>query len=136
MSKAKSIPFVHPDGICESNDVGAGTRIWAFAHVLPGARIGSDCNICDHVFVENDVIVGDRVTVKCGVQLWDGVQLEDDVFVGPNVTFSNDPFPRSKARPARFATTTCVRVHRSERMPPSCPVWRSDRSPWSAPGPS
>ncbi len=85
--------------------MGAGTRVWAFAHVLPAAKIGRDCNICDHVFIENDVTLGDRVTVKCGVQVWDGVYLEDDVFVGPNVTFSNDPFPRSKARPARFATT-------------------------------
>ena len=105
MSKPESTPFVHPHGICESKSVGAGTRVWAFAHVLPAAKIGRDCNICDHVFIENDVTLGDRVTVKCGVQVWDGVYLEDDVFVGPNVTFSNDPFPRSKARPARFATT-------------------------------
>ena len=97
--------FVHEHGLCESSAVGAGTRIWAFAHVLPGARIGSDCNICDHVFVENDVVVGDRVTVKSGVQLWDGVRLADDVFVGPNVTFTNDPFPRSKAYPAAFPET-------------------------------
>jgi acetyltransferase-like isoleucine patch superfamily enzyme len=79
--------------------------VWAFAHVLPGARIGADVNICDHVFVENDVVVGDRVTVKSGVQLWDGITLDDDVFVGPNVTFTNDPFPRSKRRPAVFART-------------------------------
>lgn len=105
MSKPGSVPFVHPEGICESKNVGAGTRVWAFAHVLPAAKIGRDCNICDHVFVENDVTLGDRVTVKCGVQLWDGVHLEDDVFVGPNVTFTNDPFPRSKARPDHFATT-------------------------------
>jgi acetyltransferase-like isoleucine patch superfamily enzyme len=97
--------FVHPQGLCESANVGARTRIWAFAHVLPGARIGADCNVCDHVFVENDVVVGDRVTLKCGVQLWDGVRLEDDVFVGPNATFTNDPFPRSRRRPERFATT-------------------------------
>ena len=77
-------------------------RIWAFAHVLPGAVIGRDCNICDHVFIENDVVIGDRVTIKCGVQLWDGVALEDDVFVGPNATFTNDPFPRSKHQPRRF----------------------------------
>ena len=97
--------FVHPQGLCESTDIGNGTRVWAFAHVLPGARIGADCNICDHVFVENDVVVGDRVTVKCGVQLWDGVRLADDVFVGPNVTFTNDPFPRSKAYPEAFPQT-------------------------------
>lgn len=88
--------FVHPQGICESSDVGTGTRIWAFAHVLEGARIGAECNICDGVFVEGGASVGDRVTVKCGVQLWDGITLEDDVFVGPNATFTNDPMPRSR----------------------------------------
>lgn len=97
--------YVHPHGLCESTNVGPRTRVWAFAHVLPGARIGADCNVCDHVFVENDVIVGDRVTLKCGVQLWDGVRIEDDVFVGPNATFTNDPFPRSRQRPERFAVT-------------------------------
>ena len=98
-------PYVHAQGICESEKVGEGTRVWAFAHVLPGARIGADCNICDHVFVENDVVIGDRVTIKCGVQVWDGVRLADDVFVGPNVTFTNDPMPRSKIYPEKFATT-------------------------------
>jgi len=97
--------FVHPNALCESTKVGAGTRIWAFAHVLPGARIGADCNVCDHVFIENDVVIGDRVTIKSGVQVWDGLRLEDDVFVGPNVTFTNDRFPRSKRRPPSFATT-------------------------------
>lgn len=98
--------FVHPQGICESNQVGEGTRVWAFAHVLPGARIGRDVNINDHVFVENDVVIGDRVTVKSGVQVWDGIRLEDDVFVGPNVTFTNDAFPRSKVYPEEFLITT------------------------------
>ncbi|MEV0566133.1 WxcM-like domain-containing protein [Dactylosporangium sp. NPDC050588] len=98
--------FTHPNALCESTAIGDGTRIWAFAHVLPGARIGADCNICDGVFVENDVVVGDRVTVKCGVQLWDGVALEDDVFVGPNVTFTNDRMPRSRQYPEAFARTT------------------------------
>lgn len=97
--------FIHPQALCESSAIGSGSRIWAFAHVLPGARIGRDCNICDGVFVENDVTVGDRVTVKCGVQLWDGIRLEDDVFVGPNATFTNDRFPRSKAYPEKFALT-------------------------------
>jgi acetyltransferase-like isoleucine patch superfamily enzyme len=100
-----SKPFTHPNALCESSQIGSGTRIWAFAHVLPGARIGADCNICDHVFVENDVVIGDRVTVKCGVQLWDGVRLEDDVFIGPNATFTNDVFPRSRNHPATFAQT-------------------------------
>jgi UDP-2-acetamido-3-amino-2,3-dideoxy-glucuronate N-acetyltransferase len=88
--------FVHPQGLCASENVGDRTRIWAFAHVLSGARIGQDCNICDGVFIENDVVVGDRVTVKCGVQLWDGLRVGDDVFIGPNATFSNDRFPRSR----------------------------------------
>ena len=88
--------FVHPQGLCESAAVGGNTRVWAFAHVLAGARIGRDCNICDHVFVENDVVIGDRVTVKCGVQLWDGLRVADEVFIGPNVTFSNDKYPKSK----------------------------------------
>ena len=97
--------FVHPSGICETTSVGARTRIWAFAHILPGAVIGSDCNICDHVFIENDVRIGDRVTIKSGVQLWDGVELADDVFVGPNVTFTNDRLPRSRQIQAKVETT-------------------------------
>ena len=97
--------FKHPHALVETDKVGAGSRIWAFTHVLPGARIGADCNICDHVFIENDVRVGDRVTIKCGVQLWDGVTLEDDVFVGPNATFTNDPFPRSKQYLASYPRT-------------------------------
>lgn len=98
--------FVHEKGICESTKIGQLTRIWAFAHVLAGAEIGESCNICDGVFVENDVKIGNRVTIKCGVQVWDGVTLEDDVFVGPNVTFTNDPFPRSRQIPTRFHRTS------------------------------
>jgi len=97
--------FVHPQGLCESTRIGANTRVWAFAHVLPGASIGADCNICDHVFIENDVIVGDRVTIKCGVQLWDGLRIADDVFIGPNATFTNDRHPRSKQYPEAFLQT-------------------------------
>lgn len=97
--------FVHPQGICESEDVGQGTRVWAFAHVLPGARLGADCNVCDHVFIENDVVIGDRVTIKCGVQLWDGMRVGNDVFIGPNATFANDRFPRSRAYPEAFLPT-------------------------------
>jgi UDP-2-acetamido-3-amino-2,3-dideoxy-glucuronate N-acetyltransferase len=96
--------FIHEQALCETDQVGAGTRVWAFAHVLPGARIGEECNICDGVFIEGGAIVGDRVTVKCGVQLWDGVRLGDDVFVGPNATFTNDLHPRSRQwleQPAR-----------------------------------
>lgn len=97
--------FVHEKGLCESPHIGANTRVWAFTHILPQARLGADCNICDHVFIENDVVIGDRVTIKSGVQLWDGVRLADDVFVGPNATFTNDLFPRSKIYPDRFDQT-------------------------------
>jgi acetyltransferase-like isoleucine patch superfamily enzyme len=98
--------FSHPHALVEPGAaIGERTRIWAFAHVLGGARIGADCNICDHVFIENDVIIGDRVTVKCGVQLWDGLRVANDAFIGPNATFTNDLFPRSKEYPERFPET-------------------------------
>src|SRR5581483_9092346 len=85
-----------PTALVATKKIGDRTRIWAFCNILPKAKIGVDCNICDHVFIENDVIIGDRVTVKCGVQLWDGLRVENDVFIGPNATFTNDRFPRSR----------------------------------------
>jgi UDP-2-acetamido-3-amino-2,3-dideoxy-glucuronate N-acetyltransferase len=85
--------------------VGRGTRIWAFAHILAGARLGDDCNICDHTFIEGKVAIGDRVTIKCGVYLWDGITLEDDVLVGPCATFTNDRLPRSKKYAAEWQKT-------------------------------
>ena len=97
--------YVHELGICESRKVGSGTRIWAFAHVLPGARIGTNCNICNNTFIEDDVVVGNDVTIKCGVQLWDGLRVGDRVFIGPNATFTNDRSPRSKVRPETFLIT-------------------------------
>jgi len=97
---------IHPLADVQSPHIGQGTRIWQFVVVLAGARIGSDCNLCAYVFVENEVVVGDRCTVKSGVQLWDGVTLGDDVFIGPNVTFTNDPWPRSGVRLERYARTT------------------------------
>lgn len=111
--------FTHPTGICETNDVGSDTKIWAFAHVLPGARVGSGCNICDHVFIENDVVIGDRVTVKYGVAIWDGVRIEDDVFVGPDVTFTNDAFPRSKVKRRELSNTI---VRRGASLGANCTV--------------
>ncbi len=95
--------------IVETGRVGSGTRVWAFAHILPGARIGKDCNICDGVFIENDVVVGDRVTIKCGVQIWDGIRLGDEVFVGPNATFTNDIYPRSKRHLSSYPITVVER---------------------------
>ena len=97
--------FQHKNSICETESIGEGTRLWAFTHILPGAKIGRDCNICDFVFVENDVLVGDRVTIKSGVQLWDGISIGDDVFIGPNVTFTNDKNPRSKKYLSEYPTT-------------------------------
>jgi acetyltransferase-like isoleucine patch superfamily enzyme len=85
--------------------VGARTRVWQFCVVLPGASLGEDCNICAQCLIEGNVKVGSRVTVKSGVQLWDGVILEDDVFVGPNATFTNDLRPRSKRYPQEYAKT-------------------------------
>ena len=101
--------FVHPQALCESKSIGRGTRIWAFAHVLLGASLGEDCNVCDSVFIENDVVLGDRVTIKCGVQLWNGLRIEDDVFIGPNATFTNDPFPRSRQYLTEHPVTTVRR---------------------------
>jgi UDP-2-acetamido-3-amino-2,3-dideoxy-glucuronate N-acetyltransferase len=90
--------FVHEQGLCESETVGTGTRVWAFAHILPGARVGRDCNICDGVFVEGGAVIGDRVTVKNQVLVFDRVEIGDDCFLGPGVVFTNDRNPRSKLR--------------------------------------
>lgn len=100
--------FVHARALVESEAIGSGTRIWAFAHVMPGAVIGSDCNVCDHTYVEGGVVVGDRVTIKSGVYLWDGLSIEDDVFIGPQATFTNDLFPRSR-QPFGLIRTTIRR---------------------------
>ena len=96
---------IHPQSDVQSRQIGSNTRIWQYCVVLPGAIIGSNCNLCANVLVENNVIIGDGVTVKSGVQLWDGLAIEDDVFIGPNVTFSNDPFPRSRQRPREYSRT-------------------------------
>ena len=90
--------YVHPSSLVEATDVGEGTTIWAFVHLLAGVRVGRNCNICDHCFAEAGVVLGNNVTLKCGVYLWNGTTLEDDVFVGPNVVFTNDVHPRSKNR--------------------------------------
>ena len=92
--------FVHPQALVESDDIGAGTRIWAFAHVMRGARIGKNCNLGDHAFVEAGAVLGNNVTLKNNVSVWEGVVLEDDVFVGPHATFVNDLYPRSPRMPA------------------------------------
>ena len=115
--------YVHERAIVEPGArIGTGTRVWAFAHIMPGAVVVRDCNLCDHTFVENDVVVGDRVTIKCGVQLWDGVMIGDDVFIGPNATFASDPFPRSKRYPPVFlaqSSATGPRLGRTRRSSPA-----------------
>jgi UDP-2-acetamido-3-amino-2,3-dideoxy-glucuronate N-acetyltransferase len=89
-------PFIHSHALVESDQIGPGTRIWAFAHVLRGAVIGAGCNICDHSYIDEDVVIGDNVTIKGQVAVIDGMRIEDDVFIGPNASFANDSFPRSK----------------------------------------
>lgn len=94
-AEKKSV-FIHPKSDVSTSKIGLGTKVWQFSVILSDAEIGNDCNICAHVFIENDVTIGDRVTIKNGVQVWDGILIEDDVFIGPNVTFTNDKHPKSK----------------------------------------
>lgn len=101
--------MIHKLADVQSIRIGKTTSIWQFCVVLPGALIGEGCNICANCFVENDVVVGDRVTVKCGVQLWDGMRIEDDVFIGPNATFCNDRHPKSKNTQFRLEGITIKR---------------------------
>lgn len=96
------LPFIHEKAEVQTESIGNGTLVWQHSIILKGAKLGKNCNINAHVFIENDVIVGDNVTVKCGVQLWDGITVEDNVFIGPNVTFTNDKYPGSKAYPDEF----------------------------------
>ena len=90
--------FVHPLADVHATDIGTGSRVWQFVVILANAQIGRDCNICAHCLIESDVIIGDRVTVKSGVQIWNGLRIANDVFIGPNVSFSNDKFPKSGNR--------------------------------------
>ena len=93
----------------QTSNIGDGTRLWQYVVVLEGAQIGRNCNVCSHCFIENDVVIGNFGTIKNGVYLWDGTRIEDNVFIGPNVTFSNDRFPRSKHYPEKFETTVVKR---------------------------
>lgn len=97
--------MIHPLADVKTTIIGECTKIWQFCVVFEGARIGANCNICAHVLIESDVTVGDNVTIKSGVQLWNGLKIEDDVFIGPNVTFTNDIIPRSKQYPREFKKT-------------------------------
>ncbi len=97
--------FIHPLSDVKSVQIGHGTKIWQYVIILEKAKIGINCNINAHCFLENDVELGNNVTVKCGVYLWDGLRVEDDVFIGPNVTFTNDIYPRSKKYPESYKKT-------------------------------
>lgn len=102
--------FIHPHALIDENvSIGAGTRVWAFAHIAGGAVIGEDCNICDHTFIEGKVRIGNRVTLKCGVYLWDGLIIDDDVFIGPAAVFTNDIRPRSRQVPQQYPVTRLLR---------------------------
>jgi UDP-2-acetamido-3-amino-2,3-dideoxy-glucuronate N-acetyltransferase len=107
----KKPPFVHDKALCESTEVGAGTRVWAFAHVMKGAKIGEDCNVGGGAFVESGAVLGNRVIVKNAVLVWDKVTVEDDVFLGPNMVFTNDMNPRVafKNTPDKFLPTRVKR---------------------------
>ena len=93
--------FIHPLADVQAAPIGDDTRVWQFSVILKGARVGSRCNICAHTFVESDVVIGDNVTWKCGVYLWDGIRIGNDVFVGPNATFCNDKHPKAGVRDGR-----------------------------------
>lgn len=97
--------FIHPLADVQTDSIGEGSRIWQFVVVLKGAQIGEACNLCAHTLIEGDVIVGDRVTIKSGVYLWDGLRVESDVFIGPNATFTNDAYPRSQQYPETYPET-------------------------------
>ena len=99
------LPFIHEKSEVQTENIGNGTSIWQYSIILKRAKLGKNCNINAYVFIENDVIVGDNVIVKCGVQLWDGITVEDNVFIGPNVTFTNDKYPLSKVYPDEFSKT-------------------------------
>ncbi|PRD65981.1 WxcM-like domain-containing protein [Malikia granosa] len=97
--------FIHPLADVSSELIGDGSRIWQYVVLLSRATIGRECNICAHCLIEGDVVIGDRVTVKSGVQLWDGLRVGNDVFIGPNASFANDRFPRSRRKPEKFLQT-------------------------------
>lgn len=88
--------MIHNLSDVQTKNIGENTNIWQFSVVMPEAVIGDECNICSHCFIENNVKIGNRVTIKAGVYLWDGIEIEDDVFIGPNATFCNDRYPKSK----------------------------------------
>ena len=107
--------MIHSLSDVQTTKIGEGTKVWQFTVVLEGVVIGENCNINAHCFIENDVVIGNNVTVKCGVYLWNDIRIEDGVFIGPNVTFTNDKFPRSKQYPEQFLQTVIKKNTSIER---------------------
>lgn len=113
--------FVHEKALCESQSIGARTRVWAFAHIMKNAIVGEDCNICDHVFIESGARLGNRVIVKNNVMVWDKVTVEDEVFLGPNAVLTNDYIPRAafKKPPEQFLPTV---IRRGATLGANCTI--------------
>ncbi len=95
--------FIHPLADVKTTEIGENTRIWQYAVVFQNSKLGSNCNVCAHTLIESDVIIGNNVTIKSGVYIWDGTRIEDNVFLGPNATLTNDPMPRSRKLPEKFS---------------------------------
>ena len=116
--------MIHPTSDVKSTKIGENTNIWQFCVVFPQAKIGSNCNICAQVLIENEVEIGNNVTIKSGVQVWDGITIEDDVFIGPNATFTNDLFPRSKNPDWKLAKTV---IKRGASIGATATIWSYNR---------
>jgi len=125
--------FIHPLSDVQSVHIGTDSRVWQFVVILEGARIGREANICSNCFIENDVVIGDRATIKSGVQLLDSIRIKDEVFVGPNVTFTNDKHPAASAIPTDSRSRPSVRALRSAAAPYCCRASRSARERWWGP---
>ncbi|MBY0518490.1 MAG: N-acetyltransferase [Bacteriovoracaceae bacterium] len=97
--------MIHPLSDVQTSNIGAGTRIWQYVVILPGAKIGKNCNICSHCFIENDVVIGDNVTIKNNVSIYDGIVIEDNVFIGPSASFTNDKYPKSQNHLSKYPKT-------------------------------
>lgn len=85
----------HPTAVVESDEIGEGTRIWHFAHVRKGSKIGKNCNVGKSAYIDTGAEIGDNVKIQNFVSVYKGVKIEDDVFVGPSATFTNDLYPRA-----------------------------------------
>ena len=150
LEAAKKSFFAHPQALVDSDQIGDRTRVWAFAHVMAGAQIGSDCNVGEHAYIEGGARLGNNVTVKNGVSIWSGITVEDNVFLGPHCVLTNDPNPRAyikKSADSLVSTLTAANARPSEPTPPSSAAsasvsthssapaqWLSDRLrilPWS-----